>query len=593
MTLSSLSISGHPKATPESREENQLLESAGIEKPVGRENAGLALPPFKVLLEWLHFYHAQTGTWPEPAGLASTFPASATANIPDYPVTTGKPDPDNEASNDAPGGRVTEKPLLKFVPVKSAREKDADGLKVALDRAASFDLKSSQYYRTALDFIENHSAFNPVSEAAILTLGSLLAWCSYPTFVAGFKEKGAGPGMYLPLEQWSKTLKMRKATLSGGLKELEENGLIKTRTLTPAGTVKRCYTLAVPLYQTLPLFDPAGVESDREPGPEPESINTQPVGTQIGSEQATMNHEQNKKFIQNENNKQLSNQLVNKKNHEHGNPVEPGTVEEKLVFLVEIASFPGYTSPEGLVTLDKREALKFAAASQLDLNSIKKIYRQTLTAWTNGKCTKNPLGFFHRALTAYLNQGPANLNTSFQPTLPDLENFPTREMPGTGNRLTLSSRFPEHRVRRNSSFPYSEGERVAANQAAEFSAEDYSGQPSAPDQGSLAELFNREQTGPTLQAQVLVALQDRFKQPELAKILAQLTWKISLADGKLRLELEKGGAKGGPVPVFGQSELSLLKIALSQRLRAFTGRGAAIEESFEIEILTLGGRSSF
>ncbi|MBN9393300.1 MAG: hypothetical protein J0I20_35035 [Chloroflexi bacterium] len=565
------------------------MEASEIEEPVSREDGGLALPPFKVLLQWLHFYHARTGSWPEPEELATFLvPATAnrSANIPNYSVATNT-HPDNKAITTELSSQTMEKRLLKFVPVKSTREKEAVNLKAALDRATSFELKSSPYYRAALDLIEKHAAFNTLSDTAVLTLGSLLAWCNYPKFIANFEEKGFGPSMYLPLEQWSKTLKMRKATLSACIKELEKTGLLLTHAQTSAGTAKRCYRLAVPLGQTLPTFDPCEAIGEREPAAEPESINTQPLGTQMNSEPEVMTHEQNYNLIQNKNNKPMSNQDLNKKNHGHEGPVEPGTVEEKLTFLVEVASFPGYTSPEGLVTLDKREALKFATASQLDLNSLKRIYHHTLKAWTNGKCTKNPIGFFHRSLSAHLNQqGTANLTTPFQPALPDLENLPSFKVPGTGISKFSGSRFPKQAVRRNGSPIYSDDKSVATAQSDLAGTEDYPGQQATSNQVSFVDFFNRDQTVFTLQTQVLAALENRFKQPELAKILAQLKWRMSLAEGKVRVGLENTGAMNGPAPVFGQSELSLLKIALSQSIRSLTGVGT-IEESFEIEIVII------
>lgn len=550
------------------------------------------LPPFNVLLNWITYYHAQTGIWPEPdnGSIATKLKAAAAT------AATNCQIPEN-------------KPLLSIVPAKAGIKKVAVAVDteatLTLNGSTNYDFRSSLYYSAALVLLETIGpvqAVKPWSEPSILTFASLLAWCHYPAFLTRYNEKGNGLGMYLPLGQWSKSLRMRKATLAASLKELEDAGLIKTYYQTtgnelaaaapPTPNLRRYYRLEVVLKQPLPIFDPTKIgaasgvftsqvknyqpdagEGDTNPelhvtGSEPQFILVPYLGTKESSRAVSMTHDVNNKTKNYKNIKQNS-----IKNHEHeasagvGVSVRVGveTLEEKLEFLSQKARFPGYISPEGLSALDSREALKFASNSALDLNSIQKIYHQVLSAWSTGKCNKNPLGFFHYTLTRYVKQKPSLSNKQLNsPT-----EFTCRPEPepephfGTGKKVKVSSRFPSTTALAETEEAYLAGQTATAlNQET---------QP--------CELVDINKIQGKLKEQVVEALKDRFKQPVLASTLSQLNWVISLFNSKLEMRLEKQGSAFLAASTLGQGEFSLIKIAVSQALKVLVGRG------YEIDIL--------
>lgn len=534
---------------------------SGIED--NKVNPGL--PPFKVLLEWLTYYHAQTGAWPEP----EEYKRLNTVNS-NY-------------------GQIEGKPILTMLPGKNKKVVTGNP-EFGPSSSFYYDYRSSTYYRTALELIETYtSAARPVSEVSILTLSSILAWCYYPDFLARFKEQGDRVGMYLSLGQWSKELRMRKATLGFCLKELEDARLIEICVPIPGTTkpVKRFYMLAVPLQQPLPLFDPKKttgaitVDTAQVDGfhtytylpqinleplykkPEPAITEFPSTGTESEPESETMI---------------MSSQINNYKNikpktikHEHGASADMGTIDDKLEFLSQEACFPGYASPDGLTALDNREALKFASNSDLDLATIKKIHQQVLSAWSTGKCTRNPIGFFHYALTQHLKQKPAS--TSISNHLENPERMRFKAEPSTGTSKKGGSRFRPVSTPINTSddLTYESNPTVLAGSQDEQSSEN------DPYDTKQPLTLNVDKIQQVLQERVVEALQDRFKQPELAETLSRLRWVICLSGSKLQLRL---GGQGSDYPGVCQGELALIKIVVSQILKKLHGG------LFVVEILT-------
>lgn len=576
------------------------LTQSSQPKTLVQLKADSELPPFNVLLKWLSYYHTQTGTWPEPAAEPVAAAAAAAA------AATNNPKSNEPTYEDKPHhltilpGKSTTKNANNVVTTKQTLVPDSSV-------SNNYDFRSSIYYSTALALVEtyehgrghDHAAAGRLSEASILTLASVLAWCHYPPFLTRYKERGAGPGMYLPLDQWSKSLRMRKATLGTSLKELEAAGLIKTSQSAVDETtnkkVTRYYRLAVTLRQPLPLFDaaePSGparefaasVEScQNDPGcintkaepqseePEPESIKAPELGTEESTSSQPMNHDINYK-----------NKKLNKpKNHDHepDPSASSGTSEEKYEFLAQKACFPGYTSPEGLSALDSREALKFASNPALDLYTIQKVYHQVLSAWSTGKCTKNPIGFFHYTLTRHLTHKSAtpsmlnNIAAAFESTWEPKSG--TGKKSGSRNQLTIPySSIETSYVERNGPGQDPNYDLVSTSDFSDTTIEDNE------DAGQDCQVDITKIQKP-LKERVVEALQDRFRQPALAAKLALFGWAVSLlgTNTNIELRLESQGSNFSGITTLSQSELSLLKIAASQALKGLTGR------IYEIEVL--------
>ena len=540
---------GQEKNTSYSQGSKQPAQTE--DKDVTGTEQSVLLPPFPLLLEWLKYYHAQTGSWPEPEANNNLLTVHHNSNL---------------AST-----LHAEKPFLTLLPHKTKNRSAA----IIFANASTYDFKVSLYYRVALDLVEeNHiSTTGPVREEIVLTLASLLAWCCYPSFTAEYKDKGFGMGMYLPLGQWSKELRMRKATLGNCLKELEEAGLIEICVPTTNATkaVKRFYRLAVPIHQLLPIFDPnettGATIAETTQGEslqsynDPEPLISQPEPDMefpsAGTEPMIMPSQIN-------NYKHIKSKTIE---HEHGALADTGTTEEKLEFLSQVACFPGYTSPDGLIALDSREALKFASNSALDLFTLRKIYHQVLSAWSIGKCTRNPIGFFHYALTRQLKQKPS----SFSNRIEISERMRFKAEPYTGTYKEVGSRFrPVSTPINTSNLTY----QISAEELA-GSQEEQSLQNNSDNAKQLLTL-NLEKIQQVLQERVVEALKDRFKQPELAETLTRFKWEICLSGSKLRLQLE---GQMADYLALGQGELALLKIVVSQVLKRL------YDGFFDVEIL--------
>ncbi|MBN9389284.1 MAG: hypothetical protein J0I20_14745 [Chloroflexi bacterium] len=557
------------------------------------------LPPFPVLMRWLEFYHTRTGQWPQPETLEETEPGSPA----EKPLLTLLPTPAffNASNTGLAGNRDQKevnprKPRLKtekaVTSVKGSEKEEAP-----FSSLAAYNLKESVYYRTALDLIQKQAAFtasslfsqNPqAGEETTLTLASFLAWCCLPLSgnLAKPKSEPVKMEMYLSLDRWSRLLKMRKATLGNCLKELAGLGLLDIADADGAvGKGNRVYRLAVALPQPLPLFDLLQDSTVNT------SLNGQKPSEKIGElalsqfrvhetvgerelqpEPFAMNHASN-----------LESKKIKSKKHEHENQVEVGTGDfndEKLLFLLETASFPGYASPEGLITLAEKEAQKFAADPRLDLASLKRIYSQVLATWSAGKCTKNPLGLFHYSLTRHLKQ-PATGAPSRPGNLLPLSATPDQAGTVPFKKNSNSSRHQPtlHKYTRGKSYASFENETTLVSTSVVEDAPFE--EPLEPVvQGgkteAIAEL-NLEEIRAGLQKHAIEALNNRFRQPGLAGTLDQLAWVFSITDNKVRLELQKTGSHFLAVSRLGQAELSLIKIALSQGLRTITGKSLEIE----------------
>lgn len=524
------------------------------DNPLAANNPGQAtdLPPFNVLIKWLSYYHTQTGSWPDPEEQGGFVARASEPQIGSH------------------------KPSLKILPIKIKTSGAATSNSKTEIASTNYDFRHSIYYQAAQELIENHvSADQPLNETSIQVLASFLAWCHHPAFQSELAEGGGGDlGMYLSLEQWSKGLKIRKGTLGCCLKELEALNLIKICLPLSQGkrvkTVKRYYSLTVMLQKQLPVFNPteSGITSTEQHkvvglqqtgliqvSPEPLDKRPEPGF----NSSPYMNHD-----INNYKNIKLTN------NHEHDDTsTVTGTVEEKLEFLSQKACFPGYTSPDGLTALDNREALKFASNPNLDLFSLREIYQQVLTAWAAGKCSKNPIGFFHYALTRRLNQKLSRPQT--QAANPKGFNSGAERSTGTtekiGSRFRPDANFAQ-RVNRSSA--YHDADAFGTN-------EPYGVMYMQKDKDVVLEpLSNQAEEKPqldiinldsTLKAQVVDALQDRFRQPDLAEKLLNLGWIISLTGEKLLLQLQNPGSSFPLGTSLSQSEQSLIKIAVSQLLK--------------------------
>ncbi len=413
-------------------QEKKTSYSKGGEQPAQAEDKNLtgeaqnaSLPPFPVLLQWLEYYHAQTGSWPEPGAYNNPLTLHLNSNL------------DSTLH--------VEKPFLMLLPDKTKKETKNRSEEIIFTNATTYDFRASLYYRVALDLVEENHVLTtkPVSEEIVLTLTSLLAWCCYPYFTDEYTDKGFGMGMYLPLKKWSKELRMRKATLSNCLKELEDAGLIEicVPNISATKAFKRFYRLAIPLHQVLPIFDPSetigtntaetvqdeSLQSYNDPEPDINQPEPAMEFPSAGTEPMIMSSQIN-------NYKDIKSKAIR---HDHGASVETGTVEEKLDFLSHKACFPGYSSPDGLTALDSREALKFASNSALDLFTLRKIYHQVLSAWSTGKCTRNPIGFFHYALTRHLKQKPSRFSNQIEIS----EKMRFKAEPFTGTYKKVGSRF--------------------------------------------------------------------------------------------------------------------------------------------------------
>lgn len=575
------------------------------EKPQnGTNQAEEILPPFPVLLRWLEFYHTQTGNWPHPEALEETVPF----NPAEKPLLTLLPTP--AYFNAGVGGHdqkqtVSRKGRSKgasgnFIEKETIKPVSNKGEEILFKLAAAYNLKTSVYYHTALDLIQTQTALYAqsllVSEETTLTLASFLAWCRLPASRNGIKGQSTGMEMYLSLDRWSRLLKMRKATLGRCLKELAGLNLVEivdadnhvSDFSNTARKGNRVYRLMVALQQPLPVFDPlqdsTGITSLN--GQEPSDVNGEPLVNrfrvletgselELQAEPVDMSHANNKNYKE-----------FNAKKHEHEVLVETGTgdlVSEKFRFLLEVASFPGYASPEGRITLAEKEAHKFAVESRLDLFSIKKIYQHVLATWSAGKCTKNPLGLFHYSLTRHLKQPLTGVTSLPGNSLP----AQVVDAAGTGSlqKKTSSSRSQAslHKYKKVNTF--SSVNRDQQNHFTNTSEQEdqfeemVESAPSYSQAETITDL-NRTQINTGLQKQVIEALHNRFRQSALADTLRQFEWVYSISENKVRLELQNSGSNFLAVSNLGQGELSLIKIALSQGLRALTGKSLEIEVSF-------------
>lgn len=574
------------------------------------------MPPFPVLLRWLEFYHTRTGHWPQPETLEEVAPGSPA----EKPLLTLLPtlafsNPSSAGLSDSRDQNQTgpRKPRIKAEAgagneiagieketAKIVNKKEEEPL---FKLAAAYNLKTSVYYHIAFDLIQRQAALsatgllaqNLYNEETTLTLASFLAWCCLPA-----PENPAKPEndpvkmeMYLSLDRWSRLLKMRKATLGRCLKELSGAGLLEiVEANNPesdfSNIIKRgnrVYRLAVALPQPLPLFGlfQNSTEDTSLYEQEPSEKNGEPSLKQFRAletvgelepqpEPTTMNHANN-----------LKSKKIKTKKHEHEILAEGGTTDftgEKLRFLLETASFPGYASPEGLITLAEKEAQKFATDPRLDLANLKRIYSQVLTTWSAGKCTRNPLGLFHYSLTHHLKQAAAA--TPARPTN-QLPVPPSVDPAGTSSlKKNKDSSRPQttlHKYKRVGSYgnvnsdppqasPYSE----QAHRSEEIRNPAFIDSKTEPITG-----LDFEEIKAGLQKHVTEALNNRFRQPGLASSLGQLDWVLSIVENKVRLELQNAGSHFLAASRLGQAELSLIKIALSQGLRTLTGKSLEIE----------------
>ncbi len=526
-----------------------------------------ALPPFDVLLQWLSYYHTRTGVWPSPEENKDKRP----------PVINYNP------------RRTEDKPLLKVLTNKPNKP----GKAAAIPDFTYFDYKSSIYYQVALEQIEKHVPAPEgklLDETRVLTLASVLAWCHQPVFLAGYKDKGYGLGMYLPLDRWSKELKMRKATLGACLKDLEAAGMIKicTPDFEKGNSVKRFYRVTASLQNVLPTFEPgqtvnalacAGRTEEYKTGSR-ESLNKsrEPVIESVPAsgndfEQSPMNMDS--QFHVN-NNKNIKPKTIK---HEHVSSLTPGTIDENFEFLSQKATFPGYSSPDGLVALDSREAFKFASNPALDLFTIKRIYHQVLWSWSAGKCTKNPIGFFHHSLTQYLKKG--------SPNPPELLKRPVYSIPADPSPIGTTGKTGSRFRPSNSTSNKNRVGDPPVDRAASFDCEEL---PAAGENLNLVKHFDQEeQSAPlniikiqqTLKERVIEALQDRFRQPELASKMACLTWVVCQDNQNVQLRLESQERDFPGASTFSQSDFSLVKIASSQILKSLDNKAKNFELWFE------------
>lgn len=162
-----------------------------------------ALPPFEILLEWLDHYHTHSGSWPTPPLSGKTQACSVNRKL--RVVSGAKP------------------------PQEVSRESAHIYPSTSPSSNRLYDYRSSVYYRAATDIAASNNAYSSISPGALLVLSSVLAW-SHHSF---FKDKCLATNfwMSLPLSRWSRELKMRKASLSAHLHELQEAGLISYGTI--------------------------------------------------------------------------------------------------------------------------------------------------------------------------------------------------------------------------------------------------------------------------------------------------------------------------------------------------------------------------
>ncbi len=495
------------------------------------------LPPFPVLLQWLHFYHNQTGEWEEPplsadqASLELERQPEIKNEFPPFLNLFSKNNNPVKSEKEGEGEAKEEKTAIENPVVSELkivnRKKARAGSRLAIQlttggSTGKFDYFRSAYYEVARMAIERYSVRELAPATARgcgLVLALLLAWCHHPLYRGRQGRTGhTGRWMTLPLNRCAVETGMRVATFQLYLTELQACGLIRLTRLddrqvfslndfeglrqdvkdmlaaaSQAGdnalatgwtnrsiqTRNTAYLLNFPLDElpALGVFNPGSMlqpqKSDRtgiaqlkpefiEPGkieaevksPNPsastratEVVSSTPTPTptpvlpltfpqtaqtartdqevlpasypalaalhdntciisssssltQIDNIKKESNHDSADYKKPNNNN--------NKNKHEH----DPVT-RAKLNFLVQEARFEGLARLDGLLTLDPREALKFAQDKKLTLETIRTIYTSINRLWlsrSGPQKVSNPIGLFHWALThwtVYTNQAGA------------------------------------------------------------------------------------------------------------------------------------------------------------------------------------------
>lgn len=182
--------------------------------------AAAALPPFEILLQWLAYYHAQSGIWPAPPG-----PNEIPISQKNLTVNTEVASPPIKLED------VSRERNLAAAEQRDASFNSGSGSGSGSHSRSSYNYRGSIYYTVASEISHTSTSTTqgPISPGALLVLASILAWSQHPFF----KDKclTSRPWMSLPLSRWSRELKMRKASLALYLEELQKAGLVSYGTL--------------------------------------------------------------------------------------------------------------------------------------------------------------------------------------------------------------------------------------------------------------------------------------------------------------------------------------------------------------------------
>lgn len=623
-----------------------------------KKNGQPGLPPFEILLEWLNHYHTLTGNWPTPSSGESTLGA----------VDNVKVNPPTE--------------VLRF-PDQTVQEVSRESSFARSSSAgwpgSSYDYRGSIYYEVArqvaasFNTLSSSVSSSPLSPGALLVLASIIAWSQHPFFKEKCLTATAGNWMSLPLSRWSRELKMRKASLSAHLLELQVAGFISCGTIkdnilaneelqllleqreafllltsdhleisseierkkitNPRNSLgsTRIYRLRIAPSTPLPTFERSNQlpvnnpdvngASSSQPStnsgvglftPEPvknikaepainltEAVPTkpEPLKAEIASGMApctcsyfihdkntdnhVINHGTSQAKISN-----LSLSDIQREPLIFDQPVSPGSAtqsngasdfeienshqDEIFTFLTVEAHFPGFSRSDGRQTLDEREARKFAFSPYLSLQKVKLIHSQVLSLWKAGKCTRNPIGFFHNRLSQRLSNlealgGTGSRNRTLTvPEIPSTQALPV--LPGV--------------VSPAGSSPY-QGTTSQANSVVEIIQEGEENE-TGPNEIESQSRNNitpdlLEDILPSLKQSVIGSLAGRYRHEELARFADTRDWKIASSGDEVQILLaDEPTGRINPF-YFGEADKALLQLVISQDLAYLVGQRVNIQ----------------
>ncbi len=604
------------KESKESKESTEVENKAFQNEPIPPE-----LPPLPVLLNWLVFYHRQTGVWEDPFHLfqSQNYPNTALIAQAEYQAQTS-----SLFKKVQPGKSQQRLPVLTktpfqqsvFSPQSSKNENEiGDELQGQSAREIGLPDPNLQKFQEAAAELISSGRQPPVSLKAQKVLGSFIGWCHYPHF---YNSRGReGLWMSLPLGSWAKQLKIRKSALSQALQELETAGWIeiergpkklilgvpnlgksqiyrlkqdsdwqlnlppfRTKEIDQTEQTKQTEKPAKgsgsqPLYFVVPNI-PELIEGkvsaqvqtpalflELDPPIEPvlSVSRTSDLGEPVPSCINPLHEVKDNKRMK----------------HEHGGrgegenqPIglfESSKTRAKFEFLTREAFFPGFKRSDGRATLDEGEARKFAANQLLTLEAIKQVYFLVYNLKSEGKCTRNPIGFLHKLLTKHIEQIEEvnGLPTGTVPTFEDKvkararSKFNLKETTGT-------LQLPVEDPLRYTDFP---GSTPNSPVMACF--------PAGLQTAGLQSDISLTAFTPQIKELTLSSLAERFQQPQLAKTLESLNWQFESAGNQIQLNLQLPNRRFSFPLYLDLSNLALLKLALSQTLYSCTERKWQIE----------------